>query len=253
VPEGEAHLEAPGVVGQGRRLGHRRPDPGAAGEPVEAGGRHPHDRERHLVQADGLAEHRRIAVEAAAPEVPAQHRHRRAARRLLPGHEQAPEPRFDPEQVEVAVGDELDAEPLGLAGAGQVEVAPAERGHLLEGGRRRGLVGGEERVRPRDVPRRLGGVVRGQGEPQLRQPVGLAVGRIAQDHVVDHAEDRGRHADAQGEGEHRAESEGGAPGERPDGLPQVGGEGAHRPPPAFRARSTSPFGCMTWRSLSTVV
>ena len=172
----------------------------------EAGRHDAHHRRGHSVELDGPSDHRRIGREPPAPEPVAQHRDGGPARPRLVGGEEPAARGSDPEHPGEVVGDEQRRQPLGVARPAQ----RAPRGAVARDRAERGQTLDIEQLGLREH-----GVRQVQAEIDVEhghQPVRLGERQRAEQHAVDHREDRAVGADAEGQREHDGKGEaGGAP------------------------------------------
>ena len=138
-------------------------------------------------------------------------------------------PRIDAEQRKEIRRDRGHLHPLRFAAAIGQRTGGAD--HLRTGSRREH----RERLAPLLV---VAEVARGHDRERLRanaevdpetgDAAGIAVGKRTKQHAVDDAEDRGRGADTQRQGQGGDDGEAGAPRERPPRVTDVLDERAHR-------------------------
>ena len=199
----------------------RRVDVDGPPAPVEGAGHHADHGEALAAQRERLAQDLRITPEAPLPEALAQERDAFCARLVLLRAEGPSEEGLLAQGGEQARGDLAPVDPLRVrALRGEDEVGPVVADQRLEDAVLvpHVLQVGDGEAHARDLLRPLG---------QEHQPLGLRVGQRPQQDRVDHAEDGGVGADAQGQGEdgHRREAPG--LGQDPDGVFDVAPEAFH--------------------------
>ena len=134
-PVRHALLEAFRVAEQERRGGQRRPQFAAPGFSDETSGYHADDGERCSIEVDGPPENARIATEPALPQRLRDHDGR--CGRPIVREAKTAEERGHAERFEVGRAGDLAAEPLRLAGPGQIDIESSHRRDRLEGRQRR--------------------------------------------------------------------------------------------------------------------
>jgi hypothetical protein len=174
-----------------------------------------------------------IAAEALQPEPMAQEQDGRGVRETVLRGESATDQRLDAQEPEEVPADAADLELHRLARAGQGRGVVAHGGDLFED------PGPLAQVL--DLGRRHGGkgCLPVAADADQRQPLGLAIGQLRQEHAADHAEHRGVDRDAQRQGQHRHRRESGPRAQRPPPVAKVLLEAVHGTLPSCPAREDS--------------
>ena len=209
---GDARLEA-GQAGEAaaaapregfRRAAHheRNPGFGLIADAAEPCGHDADDRVREAVEFQGTPEDAGVPTETALPEAGTEYHHGVAHRHfVLFGAEGASQCGTYAQQFEVGLGDVLARDALGLRHAGKGHGAVVEGGHRFKGAALRAPI--REVGIGRAAALDLGAL---HGAPQFHQAARLGIRQRAQDHGVDHTENGGVGADAEGQregGDHR--------------------------------------------------
>jgi hypothetical protein len=189
--------------------------------PHEAAGENADHGERMAVDADGRADDRRVGAEAPAVRPVGEHHDGRRPRVVLVRVEEPPDLRIDPEHVEEVRGDEGGRHALWRPPARR-EMGGRPVGEGGERGEGRGLVPVIGVDRERLVRVVLVGLVGGHHANELLWALGV---QRAEEHGVDHAEDGGRRADPERQGEDDEERGPGVAPDRAKGVPGDGGRG----------------------------
>src|SRR5690242_1342867 len=193
---------------------------------LEPGRHHPHDGEAAAVERDRLPQNIGIAAEARDPEPVAQEGERRA---LVGGGEPTTDLGTGREHGQQVGRDRRGLDLARVSGTGEVVALRGRGPDTREVVRQRAQV---VQVRKRDAePHAL--------EPRghnLHEPVRFRVRQRPEQHAVNGAEDGRVGADAEGEGEDGDGREGGALGERTDGVAQVLEQRLHVRLPRFGVR-----------------
>jgi hypothetical protein len=158
---------------------------------------HADDRVRAIVHLEDAADHRRIALQFAAPVTMAEDDHTRCARHLFAGKEAAAHQRRHADHVEEVGRDDAGGDAERLVPVEHDEVHEVELGHPVEAARLGSQIADFDR---REQAFAAAATAAGRGL-QPHQAVGFGVRRRLQQHGVEDAEHRGRHPDAEREGE----------------------------------------------------
>jgi len=162
----------------------------------------PDDREERAVERDGLADDRRVAAEALAPETMADHRDALARVGGTLGKARAEHRLHAEHQEEIRRGlDGVDALWI-AAGLGQRQLRIPPRRGFVEHLRQAAIVDEVDRRNP--LVRQPLAVV---GLPHRCQAIGIGIRQRAQNHAVEDAENGRGRADAQRERQHRGDGE----------------------------------------------
>ena len=191
---------------------------------------------RLCVDLDAAADHARISAEAPLPVAIAQHDGLRAVGVLVDCGEPAPDSRRDGERLQDAVADQQCLRLLGLCDARDVRRVWHPHSERLE----RVVVLGEGDVHGWGKVKALFEIREprssGRTHPQRDELVRLWVGKRLEKYRIDHAEDGGVGADADGEGEQDGDGESGGFAETAKSELEIGEERFKRAPlPLFAA------------------
>ena len=205
------------------RAGHDVPDDLGVGWIRQRRLENAHHRCDARIEANGLADDRRIAVERSAPEAIGQHHGGRRGGSIVCRAQQAAEHGAKAHDVEVRAVDDARLDRARLAEAVHREVDGGEVAERVDPGRAR-----LEVVDLRHRERRVLGAKAGRALADVDQAIFVAIDERTEEHLADDAEDRGVGADAERERYHHGEGQTLGAQERaprePDVAPQCPGE-----------------------------
>ena len=145
------------------------------------------------VHGEGLADDRSCAAEFLLPVAVGEHDGFGGSGGIVLAGEQAAKRGLDAEQGESAVGDVEAVDVFWLSGAGDIEGIAGVDADVFQG---LALLAINEVVRGREV--QVFDVDAGRGVPDADEPVGVGVGQRLEEDVLNHGEDDGVGADADG-------------------------------------------------------